>query len=258
MLNIAVVDDEGIIREQIKDLIKTRKSDSDVDTYSTGEEFLAVKKEYDVIFLDIQMDGINGIETARKIRKQREEIICSGRDGMFRNDVVRKESVIVFITGVKEYVFDAFDVSAFHYLLKPIEEKKFLEVFERAIIEAEKHKKLKKRGQAQLFLKTRTRNVTLNQNSILYIESRGKKVEVHTTNEMIEVYAAIRDLEKQLDVCFYRCHRGYLVNMAHIAEYTNESITLCNGECILLAKEKYGEFVKVYMRYLRNGGVAGA
>lgn len=254
MLNIAVVDDEGIIREQIKDLIKTRKSDSDVDTYSAGEEFLAVKKEYDVIFLDIQMDGINGIETARKIRKQREEIICSGRDSMSRNDVVRKDSVIVFVTGVKEHVFDAFDVAAFHYLLKPIEEKKFLEVFERAITEVEKRKK---QVPAQLFLKTRTRNVTLNQNSILYIESRGKKVEVHTTNEMIEVYAAIRDLEKQLDVCFYRCHRGYLVNMAHIAEYTNESITLCNGECILLAKEKYGEFVKVYMRYLRNGGVAG-
>lgn len=67
----------------------------------------------------------------------------------------------------------------------------------------------------------------------------------------------MNDLEKQLGGNFYRCHRGYLVNMAHIAEYENDSIGLSNGEKIFMAKERYNEFVKEYMRYLRNGGTAG-
>ncbi len=240
MINIAVVDDEKMIREQVKNLIGNKQADVCVDTYSTGEDLLAVKKYYDVIFLDIQMDGMNGIDIARKLRVQ-----SAG------NGTVQKESVLIFITGIKEYVFDAFDVSAFHYLLKPIEKQKFMAVLERAILEVEKQRQQR---QEQLFVKTRTRNITLGQSNILYIESRAKKVEIHTTEEVIEIYAAISRLEKQLSGNFYRCHRGYLVNMAFIAEYDSGNITLSNGEKIILTKEKYSEFVKVYMRYLRKGG----
>ena len=71
---------------------------------------------------------------------------------------------------------------------------------------------------------------------------------------MIEFYAVMNELESELGSSFYRCHRGYLVNMAHIAEYSNDMIDMSNGERVYLAKEKYPEFVKEYMRYLRNGG----
>ena len=92
--------------------------------------------------------------------------------------------------------------------------------------------------------------MTLNQYDIIYIESRAKKVEIHTQNDIIEVYAAISELEKQMIGNFYRCHRGYLVNMGFISEYSINSITLNNGEKVILSKEKYGDFVKTYMRYL--------
>ena len=105
-----------------------------------------------------------------------------------------------------------------------------------------------------LFIKTRNRNVTLEQKEILYIESRAKKVEIHTRTDVIEAYGAIGELEKQLIENFYRCHRGYLVNMAFITEYSSDSIILNNGEKIILAKEKYSEFVKVYMQYLKGRG----
>lgn len=178
---------------------------------------------------------MNGIDTARALREKQEDM------------------VVIFITGVKEYVFEAFDVSAFHYLLKPVEEKKFSEVFERAKKEVEKRTT---QGQKNIFIKTRNRSFTINHDNILYIENRGKKVEIHTSNEIIDTYASMNDLEKQLGGNFYRCHRGYLVNMAHIAEYENDSISLSNGENIFMAKERYNEFVKEYMRYLRNGGTA--
>ena len=233
MIRIAIVDDEKLIREQIKTMIKNKQVECLIDTYSAGEELLRTDKCYDMVFLDIQMEGINGIETARVLRQKTED------------------AVLIFITGVKEYVFDAFDVAAFHYLIKPIDEQKFADVFKRAVLEVGK-KKQKTNG--QLFVKTRYRNVTLEQNDVLYIESRGKKVEIHTKTDVIDAYAGIGELEKQLKQNFYRCHRGYLVNLAFIMEYSNDSITLNNGECIILAKEKYGEFVKVYMRYLKNGG----
>lgn len=234
-MNIAICDDEKIVRQQIKGLIEKQKADCNLELYETGEELLAAGKHFDVVFLDIQMEGMNGIDTARTLREQSEE------------------TVLMFITGIKEYVFDAFDVAAFHYLLKPIEENKFMEVFDRAVKEAEKRKE---KGQKQLFIKTRQRNITLEQKNILYIENRGRKAEIHTVDETIEIYAAMIELEKQLGGEFYRCHRGYLVNMAYITEYSNDSIRLSDGESIYLAKEKYNEFVKEYMRYLRNGGTA--
>lgn len=233
MIRIAIVDDEKVIREQIKKLIEIRQTDCEIDTYGTGEDLLKAGKGYDIVFLDIQMDGMNGIDTARALRQNAEN------------------TVLIFITGVKEYVFDAFDVAAFHYLIKPIEELKFYEVYDRAVLEVGKRKQ---QANGQLFVKTRNRNATFNQSDILYIESRAKKVEIHTKSDIVEAYAAIGELEKQLVGSFYRCHRGYLVNMAFITEYGYDSITLHNGETIILSKDKYSEFVKVYMRYLKNGG----
>jgi len=95
-LNIAICDDEKIVRLQIKGLIEKQKADGNLELYETGEELLAVGKHFDVVFLDIQMEGMNGIDTARALREQNEE------------------TVLIFITGIKEYVFDAFDVAAFH------------------------------------------------------------------------------------------------------------------------------------------------
>ena len=232
-MDIAVVDDEKAIREHICVLIEEQKPGSSIEAYATGEELLASGKRFDIVFLDIQMDGMNGIEAARSLRERQEE------------------TVLIFITGIKEYVFDALDLYAFHYLLKPVDEGKFAEVLERAEREAKKKKERK-----CLFI--RTRNLTLDQSDILYIESRAKKLEIHTAeaDKAIEIYAAMDELEGQLGEEFYRCHRAYIVNMAHITEYDNESITLTNGDRVYLTKKKYGEFVKTYMWFLQNGGVS--
>lgn len=233
-MKIAVVDDEKVIREQICALIKKQMPGEQPKAYASGEELLSSGERFDIIFLDIQMDGRNGIETARCLRKQQEE------------------TVLVFITGIREYVFDALDLYAFQYLLKPVDEKKLAGVLERAAKEVQKKKE--RRG---LFIKTR--NLTLSQADILYIESKAKKVEIHVAGvkESIEIYASMEELFKELGEDFYRCHRAYIVNMAYIAEYSSDSILLTNGDKVYLAKKKYGEFVKAYMWYLQKGGVPG-
>lgn len=231
-LEIAICDDETIIQEQIKAWIMQEQQGSSPKLYGSGDSLLAARTQFDIIFLDIQMDGTNGIETAKILRERNEE------------------AILIFITGIREYVFEAFDVAAFHYLLKPIEEQKFQQVFRRATEE------LEKRGNRQrdlLIIHTKRRKFTIGKDSIYYIESRGKKVAIHTKGEPIEAYASMQGLAGQLGAGFYRCHRSYLVNMAHVAEYSHESIVLDNGAYVYLAKEKYGEFVKTYMRYLRDG-----
>ena len=233
MLDIAVIDDEEVIREYLCGLIEKQRPRSRIECYATGEELLAAERRFDIVFLDIQMDGMNGIEVARRLRKNQEE------------------TVLIFITGLKEYVFDAFDLYAFQYLLKPVDEKKFAEVLDRAVKEARR-----KKDKQELFIKTK--NLTLDQADILYIESRGKKVEIHTARGKngIEIYATMEELEGQLGEGFYRCHRAYIVNMAYITEYGGDSILLTNGDKVYLAKRKYGDFVKAYMWHLQNGGVS--
>lgn len=230
-----MVDDEESIRQQIHDFIKKQKPAFFIYEFTTGEELLEAEREFDIIFLDIRMEGIGGMETARSLRQRNEDVL------------------LIFITGIREYVFEAFDVSAFHYLLKPIEEQKFITVFDRAEEEVRKRKRWKKQ---QIFIKTKNQGYTLHLNCILYIESRGKKVEVHTTEDILEIYATMDELERQLGNGFYRCHRGYLVNMAHIVRYNSDSIILSNGGKVYLTKKKHKEFIKVYMWYLQSGGVS--
>ena len=238
-MDIAVVDDEKAIREHICGLVEERQPESRIEAYATGEELLASGKRFDIVFLDIQMEGMNGIEAARCLREKNANL------GV-------EDTVLVFITGIRDYVFDALDLYAFQYLLKPIDEGKFAEVLERAVREA-----AKKKERRVLFIKSR--NLTLDQSEILYIESRAKKVEIHTAGaaQAVEIYAAMDELEGQLGENFYRCHRAYIVNMDCITEYDSESITLTNGDRVYLTKKKYGEFVKAYMWHLQNGGVSG-
>ena len=232
-MDIAVVDDEKVIREHIREMIENQKPDCNVACFSSGEELLTAAKPFEIIFLDIQMDGMNGIEAAKEVREK------------------NAGTILIFITGIKEYVFEALDIYAFHYLLKPVTEQKFTEVFEQALREAGLRKMRRKK---HLFINTRNKGITIDADNILYIESVSRKVEIHTMQEVIEAYGALGELERQLGGSFYRCHRGYLVNMAHIREYKSDCITLTSGNTVYLTKKKYGEFVNAYMWYLQNGG----
>lgn len=232
-MRIAVVDDETVICEQIKAWIRKSRPDHEITVYTSGQSFLAAGVSFDLVYLDIRMEGMSGMEVARAYR------------GM------QPDAVLIFVTGAKEYALEAFDVSAFHYLIKPLEEAKFSRVLQEALEEAKRRRS--SRQQERLFI--RTRNKTVPQGDILYIESRGKKVDIHTLKETFTIYGSMNRLEAQLGESFYRCHRGYLVNMAFISEYDADSITLAGGARVYLARKKHGEFVKTYMWYLQNGGV---
>lgn len=228
---IAVCDDEKVIRDQIELFIREQKNEYSVVHYDSGERLLSNGKFFDLVFLDIQMEGRNGIDIARELRSR------------------KKCNVLIFVTGAKEYVFEAFDVSAFHYLLKPLEERKFTEIFNRAKALIDKSK-----SEEALILKSKGKYIRIYRDNILYIESRARKVEVHTVTGIEELYASMASLEEKLGEMFYCCYKGIIVNLAYIEEYDREKVVLTNGEILYLSRRKYSEFVKVYLQYLRSGG----
>lgn len=124
-MNIAVVDDEKVVREHICSLIKKQNPNCRLMFFASGEELIRSNHRFDIAFLDIQMEGVNGIEAAKNLKAKQKDIL------------------LIFVTGMKEYVFDVFDLYAFQYLLKPLDEKKLREVFRRAAGEVEKRRKRK-------------------------------------------------------------------------------------------------------------------
>ena len=230
-MRVAICDDDKESRARLHRLIRKQKPDCEVACFDRGRELLEAQKPFDIVLLDIQMEEMSGIEVARALRA-----------GQAR-------TILIFVTALKEYAAEAFEVSAFYYLLKPVEPEKFRRVFESACREA---KRLVAPGSGQLLFQTRTRSFVVHRREILYVESRKRKVEIHTLRESITVYATMKGMEEQLGEGFFRCHRGYLVNLAYVAEYGTGSVRLQNGEIVYLARGKYAGFARAYARYLQT------
>lgn len=237
-MKIAVCDDDKKVREQMSSMIKRQAPDFDICQYATGENMISAGIDHDIYFLDIEMGDISGIELAKKIRSEQ------GNSG--------KRSIIIFVTGFREYMEDAFDVNAFHYLVKPIKEEKFAEVFQRAVKEVVA---VDERRDKYIIVKDGESKKKLLLREIQYIESSDRKVVFHMDNGLTETYARMYDLENELGDSFFRTHRCYIVNLEKVTAYSANSIQVLNGDSIMLAEKKYTDFVKTYLRYAKNGGI---
>ena len=245
-LRIVICEDEKETRGYLSRLIReqadsfTKKCACEIRKYASATECLSDKRRIDLLFLDIELQapggGMDGMELARQIRQQEREI----------------QPLIIFVTGYDSYVYDAFDVDAFQYLVKPVEEEKFARVFKRALERIAAGGDHRKKAQT-ITLKTAGTSRTLPLDQILYIESSNHKAVLHLTDKEFACYAKIRDLEEELRDCFFRIHKGYLVNLSYIEQYSKTEAVLKNGERLLISKYKYRDFVKAYLHFLKKG-----
>ena len=238
MIKIAICDDEANIRAYLISLIRAQSCPCEIVEYASAGDCLADTQEIDLLFLDIELttdrSGLDGMALAGQIRER----------------TTGTQPVIIFVTGYERYVFDAFDVGAFQYLLKPVDEEKFAKVFSRAVAQIGTARE--KPGRV-LTLQSANTSKTVPLDSIYYIESSNHKVELHLKNGEFACYAKIGDLELELQDQFFRIHKGYLVNLSYVDGYSKTEVTLTNGERLLLSKYKYQDFVKAYLHFLKKG-----
>ena len=236
MIRIAICDNEKDMQNYLFALVTRQNVECEVRAYSAGEEYLAENQEFDLLFLDIklQVPG-DGLELAREIRDRRSV----------------RQPLIIFITAYKEYVYDAFDVDAFQYLLKPVDEERFAEVFGRAVRQILTGDRQQKQP---LVIQYAGASRAVSLDSIYYVESQGHKVVLHMAGEKLEYYAKLGALEEELHGQFFRIHKGYLVNLSFVDGYSKSAVTLNNGEKLLISKYKYADFVKAYLEYVAREG----
>ena len=155
-MKIAVCDDEKEIRDMFAEKIGQLYPKADLPLYQSGEELLLSDNEPDIRLLDIKMPGKNGMETARELRKK------------------NKMTIIIFVTALDDFVFQAFDVGAFHYLVKPFDDRKFAEVLQNAIEQSEDRRGLEDAGRKgempSLIITTGGKHIAVNLEDIGYAE----------------------------------------------------------------------------------------
>lgn len=249
-MNIAVCDDEENVRIYIKKLIEMQNEDCRIMEFSSGGELLKFweqedREQIDILFLDISMDGADGMETAAQIRNLKEE-----RDEPLWGSL----PLLIFVTGYPEYMPKAFFVHAFWYLVKPIDEREFENVFAQAVREYRCLSTKRKTESREILVRDggATRNIPID--DIYYIESCNRKIIVCMGDEEIECYGKISEMEGQLKEGFFRIHRGYLINMRYVERYSRTEVRMKNGSSLLISKYKYQDFIKAYLEYISEDG----
>lgn len=222
-----IAEDELMAR---KELLYLLQEEEDVDILphaETGEQLIELFMEYrpDVIFLDVEMPGLNGIEAARYILKKGEP----------------KVPLFVFTTAYDEYAIDAFDVEAVDYLLKPYDEARFQRTMSRirkSLANNGKVRRTEKKQDAavpKLLIDDGERMVVVSPESIYYAIPNKRFLEIHTEEKVIMSRMTLQELEEQLNGHqFFRAHRSYLVNLNHVLEIT----PWFNGTSNLTLKDK--------------------
>ncbi len=217
---IAVCDDSDADRAHIAALTSRWAEDAGhtalISEFSSAESFFMRydgQQEFDILLLDIEMGGMDGVEMAKRLRIQ-----C---------DTVE----IIFITGYSDYIAEGYEVSALHYLLKPVHEDKLRSVLCRA---AEKIRK----NERVLTLETGGETVRLPIYKIRYAEVFGNYVTIHA-DAPVTVKMTLGELMRELDDRFYRVSRSAVVNITEIGRVTKSEIRLSDGSSVPLPRGAY-------------------
>lgn len=233
MITIAICDDDAYMREELSGRIRSyflkEPFAITIREFTDGESLLTCMEPLDIIFLDIQMDKLNGMETAKKLRGQ------------------NFKGFLIFVTVLPELVYDAFAVQAYDYLVKPLQSVPFNRTMDRLAMS------LKSRSFTHLLIQKNTETSLIAFDDILYCEIINRKIYLHLTQQYtIDYYEKLENLQQKLDRRFYRCHRSYLINLSHLSSYHDNSAYLTNGEAIPVSRLRKDAFSKAILNYMKD------
>lgn len=238
MIHIAICDDEphmaDALREMAAEFFRGKNRDIMISQFTSGEQLLRSQTNIDILFLDIQMEGVNGMETARRLRRR------------------KFKGFLIFTTVLKEMVFESFEVQAFDYLVKPIGEKQFAKTMERLLAS------MLDAGGTSLLIQRGYESIIIPSGDIVFCEVIDRKVYVHlVSSEIIDFYDRIDHLETKLDDSFFRCHRSFLIHLKYLKSYKNGTAYMENGKQIPVSRLRSKEFSNVILRYMKQQAPPG-
>lgn len=191
-------------------------AEAEIESFPSAEAFLfryEEKKDFDVLLLDIEMTGMDGVELARTVRRDNEAV------------------QIVFITGYSDYIAEGYEVSALHYLMKPVNEEKFHQVLTRAVGRLA-------RNESFLTLELPGETVRVPLPEIRYLDVQQNYVTVHAGRDYT-LKRPLAEFEAALDRRFFRAGRSCIVNLTCIHRVTRTEAELTTGERIPLPRGQY-------------------
>lgn len=228
-MKIAICDDETVFVQSIYKYL-WQQPDCSVECFLSPAELLEKYnggERYDVVFLDIIMSPLNGIDTAREIRSY------------------DRRAILVFLTSCLEYAPSGYEVNAFRYLLKPVTEEDISRVMKdiRAELEASH----------TLLLKTPECEFLLHTQELQYLEADNKDTILYYKDDAITLRRGLNELEIQLPASFFfRIHRKYLVNLAHVREFDEAHLTLEGGQTLPISRRRSREFRLTLKTYIEG------
>ena len=231
-MRIAVIDDRPADRDYIAALVSRWAKDRDTAVttvpFPSAEAFLfdySEDRDFDILLLDIEMGAINGVELAKTVRAE--------------NDVVQ----MVFITGFPDFIAEGYEVSALHYLMKPVDRDKLFSVLDRAAANLEKAER-----RLRVTFERRTDYVPFSK--ILYLEAHKQYVRIVTEGEEYRMKAPLAETAAQLDEYFFPCQRSFIVNLRYVARILPDRVVLKNGAEVPISRgmaEKIGrEIIRLF------------
>ncbi len=228
MYQIAVCDDEKTLRENVKKQILEWDSTLEVELFSSARELLENYRSFHVVFLDIDMEGMDGIAAGKRIRQ------------------IDKEVKIVYLTAYRDYAAGAFEVHAFSYLVKPVGREKLFSVLEEAFLYVKSAK-----PRHIMDFHTVSGVVCLPAEEIYYFEYENRRIRIVTAHEEYFLVERIGNILKRMaEFGFSMPHRSFVVNMFHVKNIRNQEIELDNGEKLPLSQKKQKSFKQELAAYL--------
>ncbi len=227
---IAICDDEQNQIEAIASIAASWSAHGghhcEIRTFVSAEAFLFEYEDdttYDILLLDVEMKNMNGIELAKRIRRD------------------NRRTEIIFITSHFEFVGEGYEVDALHYLLKPISADKLTQVLtkaaERLSVEP-----------PSVIISCEGETIKLYESAILYVESFLHYIVIHTKGEEYKIKESISAFAEKLSDDFYRSHRSYLISLKHVTRISRTSVSIGGAE-LPLSRGKYDDINRAFIEH---------
>jgi DNA-binding LytR/AlgR family response regulator len=223
-VKIAICDDAAEDIEQLSNALSAYDNSFEITSFTRGEMLMDELRDgsftADLLFLDIYMPGIDGIQTAQEIRG------------------IQKELKIIFLSSSKEHYQQAYEVFAFNYIVKPFDRERLYAVLSRALNE------LRKESGYKLGIRYKGTVYHTDCRDILYIESRDKLLLFHLADEaVLQCYGKLDEILGELpEKFFFRCHQSFLVNLSYVTEVGDAYFRI--GQTVISISRKYGKVAK--------------